>query len=156
MLSLIGMLKRAGLLIIFLSAISLSPQPAHAESSVSPLGYVSGGLVGTVIGFGTGHILQGRYFERGYVFTLGELASVYVFAANLCIFTCTHAQDMWAGAALASFVVFKFWEIGNLWFVPKVALLKSRDHEGLQIAMLPTAPQNFSSPGFTLAVLGKF
>lgn len=40
--------------------------------------YVVGGIVESAYGFGIGHIVQGRWLEKGWVFTLGEVSAVAV------------------------------------------------------------------------------
>ena len=45
--------------------------------------YITGGIVGTVFGFGTGHAVQGRYQEKGWVFTAGEVAASGLVIASL-------------------------------------------------------------------------
>ncbi len=43
-----------------------------------------GGVLGTYpLGLGIGHAIQGRYLSKGYIFTIGELASVAVITAGL-------------------------------------------------------------------------
>lgn len=38
--------------------------------------YIGGGAVGTFVGFGIGHAIQGRYQEAGWIFTTAEIASL--------------------------------------------------------------------------------
>ena len=38
--------------------------------------YIVGGVFGFVLGFGIGHAIQGRYAERGWIFTLGNLSLI--------------------------------------------------------------------------------
>lgn len=53
----------------------VKPQPApQIQYEVQPVKIV-GGVVGTLIGFGTGHIIQGRYWERGWIFTITDLVT---------------------------------------------------------------------------------
>lgn len=40
--------------------------------------YVVGGVVESAYGFGIGHIVQGRWLEKGWVFTAGEVSAVAV------------------------------------------------------------------------------
>jgi hypothetical protein len=62
------------------------PPPAPAPPSagerallergeISGLEHIGGGVAGAVLGFGIGQALQGRWAERGWVFTLGETAA---------------------------------------------------------------------------------
>lgn len=45
--------------------------------------YVIGGIVGTYPGFGLGHAIQGRWLDRGWIFTLGETAGILVAGAGI-------------------------------------------------------------------------
>ena len=45
--------------------------------------YVTGSIVGTLFGFGSGHALQGRYADNGWKFTATEIAAVGIIAASL-------------------------------------------------------------------------
>ncbi len=48
---------------------------ASEPFQTSPGQYVGGGLVGTVVGLGLGHAIQGRWTNDGWVFTLLEVLS---------------------------------------------------------------------------------
>ncbi|MEZ4363748.1 MAG: hypothetical protein R3B48_26455 [Kofleriaceae bacterium] len=43
-----------------------------AEGELSTGRYVTGGVISSMYGFGIGHIIQGRWAERGWIFTVGE------------------------------------------------------------------------------------
>jgi hypothetical protein len=45
--------------------------------------YIAGGIVGTVVGFGLGQAIEGRYMPLGLVFTLGEIGSAFLLASGL-------------------------------------------------------------------------
>jgi hypothetical protein len=51
-----------------LSRESSSPGPSSQD--------VAGAFAGTVVGFGLGHALQNRYWEKGWIFTAGESAAL--------------------------------------------------------------------------------
>lgn len=36
--------------------------------------YITGGIVGSIAGFGIGHAIQSRYSDKGYIFTAAEVA----------------------------------------------------------------------------------
>src|SRR5205085_907677 len=69
-----------------------APRPALTDydrkvlqiGEISDTRYVLGGVIGTYpIGLGLGHAIQGRYMDRGWIFTVGELGSLAVVLAGL-------------------------------------------------------------------------
>lgn len=108
--------------------------------------YITGGVLGTSIGFGLGHIVQGRWQEKGWIFTLGESASLITAlgAGTLCI-TRNISSNVFTGEdddyslacwitnlALASFVGFKIWEGVDLWHG---GYLQRENYKNLKIKM---------------------
>lgn len=82
---------------------------------------VAGGLVGTFFGLGLGHAIQGRYLDRGWIFTVGEVASftVAVAGAASCIDDGPDCSGM--GVFVAGFVSllgFRVWELIDIWAAP--------------------------------------
>lgn len=55
----------------------------HHVIGMSYNDYVTGSIVGTLFGFGSGHALQGRYADNGWKFTATEIAAVGIIAASL-------------------------------------------------------------------------
>jgi len=57
--------------------------------------YVAGGALGTVVGFGIGHAVQGRYrSDYGWVYTAGELSSLALLGAGFAKAAgCTEEED---------------------------------------------------------------
>lgn len=54
------------------------------DGEVSTPRYIIGGILGTYpIGFGIGHAIQGRYSDRGWIFTATEAASLAVVIAGV-------------------------------------------------------------------------
>jgi len=105
------------------------------EGRISRQRRVAGGLIGTTIGFGLGHVATGEYLERGWVFTLGELGTAFTGLlgfgialgdglSNLCESSNCHRSDhgalgptlMLAGGI--GFAAFKGWEIYDVWSRP--------------------------------------
>lgn len=114
--------------------------------------YVVGGILGTwPLGLGIGHAIQGRYTDKGWIFTVGELGSIAVMASGM--------GDCWDGdgyrtcnggaivLGAVAFVGFKIWEIVDLWAGPpehnrRYYELKSRlgeDEITFQPAFVPLA-----------------
>ncbi len=91
--------------------------------------YVVGGVLGTwPLGLGIGHAIQGRYAEKGWIFTVGELGSVALILAG--IQNCTYQYGVYGygssgcttnglvGLGVVGFVGFRIWEIVDLWATP--------------------------------------
>lgn len=87
--------------------------------------YIAGGVLGTVLGLGIGHAVQGRYGSLGWVFTLTEVvgAAAYIggatcsvsglgFGTTSCTFNTT------ASIGLAVLLGFHIWEIVDVWAAP--------------------------------------
>ena len=62
----------------FISATQVDAQESGGTSTetINLSQYVSGGTVGTAVGFGIGHALVGEYARIGWVFTMTEVLSV--------------------------------------------------------------------------------
>ena len=73
-------MKTKILLAVFFSALSFQAFSTTEEDVVMPAEesaktistgrYIGGGLASMIFGFGTGHAIQGRYSERGWIFTV--------------------------------------------------------------------------------------
>lgn len=115
--------KRSILEIILLitSICVVAPKNLHAEQlmgvEISQSEYIGGGLVGTVIGFGTGHLIQGQT-ERGLTFMSAQLAAVAIGAIGWAKLTEESAQAelLFIGAAL--FGALRVYEGYDLWERP--------------------------------------
>jgi len=99
---------------------------------------IVGGVVGTIYGFGIGHTVQGRWLDKGWIFTVGETASMIAllmgvvqafegcdgyYAGDQYVDSCADDGDNHAGAylvgGLVGFVGFRIWEIVDAWVGPK-------------------------------------
>lgn len=62
------------------SALVLTAEEARLleRSDLSKPRYVVGGILESSYGFGIGHAVQGRWLEKGWVFTLGEVGAAAV------------------------------------------------------------------------------
>lgn len=56
--------------------LSLEEQQLLAKGEISLGAHAGGVALNWLFGFGVGHAVQGRWGERGWIFTLGELGSV--------------------------------------------------------------------------------
>ncbi len=158
------------LLIAFAPVVRASDAPPYttaeyailARGEISDEAYVGGGLLGTFFGLGLGHIAQGRYAEKGWIFTLGQAAGISMFASGAlaCALdgigrdvrsqpanpTC---QDGWYVAGLGILSGFKVWEIVDLWAVPPAHNRRFRELKGRGASATPTfAASLFLEPRF--------
>jgi hypothetical protein len=115
---------------------SVAPKPAPrltvderellARGEISSGQHVGGGLVGTFVGFGIGHAVQGRYIDRGWIFTLGELASMGALVAGVssCLQDSISSRgsrscdDTFIIGGLVGLLGFRIWEIVDVWGGP--------------------------------------
>lgn len=115
--------------ILLLSFVAITAQAEDEASSsrvaVSRGKYITGGILGSVIGFGIGHGIQGRYAELGWVFTAGEVAGFAAMTAGLSSCSevdkgfgvkkteCSNTGLITLGLATA--IGFHVWEIVDVW-----------------------------------------
>lgn len=122
----------------------LAPQPqlddwersVLMQGPISEGSWILGGVLGTWMGFGLGHLAQGRFNDSGLLFAGGEIgAMVLLFVAIpnatrdtvLCSDNgCTSQQsqsNLWQGIAIGAgvaFVALRVWEIYDVWAGPSV------------------------------------
>lgn len=97
--------------------------------------YVAAGLAGTVVGFGLGHAIADEYQTMGYVFTIGEGASLAVAIVGAvtvgigiipAAFGSEEGQETVGNGAIlftagwVGFGVFRVWEAIDIWTRPVV------------------------------------
>ena len=83
--------------------------------------YVIGGVLGTWIGLGLGHGIQGRFSQMGWVFTAGELGSIALAAGGVGQCIASNNCSNGVGAMLLGymgFIGFRIWEIIDVWAAP--------------------------------------
>ena len=56
-------------------AFSMEMDSSTNLTEVSKTNYYAGGVLGVLPGFGIGHAVQGRWMEKGWIFTAGEIVS---------------------------------------------------------------------------------
>jgi hypothetical protein len=88
--------------------------------------YITGGVLASTVGFGIGHGIQGRYQDKGWIFTATEAASltVLIAGASSCASTtytnssgnstCSSGGGV-ALVGLAAYIGFHVWEIVDAW-----------------------------------------
>lgn len=72
------MLKKPLLVLCFtFSSLAFSMEMSSPTNSkeVSKTNYYAGGVLGVLPGFGIGHAIQGRWRDKGWIFTAGEVVS---------------------------------------------------------------------------------
>ncbi|MGZ3769732.1 MAG: hypothetical protein ACXVCP_07845 [Bdellovibrio sp.] len=103
--------------------LSESEREVLSRGEVSETQYIVGGIIGTYPGLGIGHAIQGRYSEKGWIFTTGEIATLVAFASGI--------GDCWNGnrygscnsglalGGLIGYLGFRVWEIVDVWSGPR-------------------------------------
>ncbi len=90
-------------------------QPDHVTRD----GYVFGGLVGSIAGFGIGHAVQGRYAKIGWAFTVGEGVGILSWLTIPWIILVSGNQsiapEVISKVGMAIFGGFRLWQITDLW-----------------------------------------
>jgi hypothetical protein len=112
-----------------LSSLTTDEIKIFQYGEISTGSLIGGGLLGTFIGFGTGHIVYGKYTSRGWMFTLGEFAALGIAAAGASksVIDCTlsNANGCSNGFGLfifgaVSFYALRIFEIIDVWTLPGV------------------------------------
>ena len=102
--------------------------------SISKGQYTWGGVASIIPGFGIGHALQGRYMERGWIFTASEILTIggsvisafytislmasqkgRVYPKNVKLETTMRNFSI---SLLVAFIGIKAWEIYDAWVLP--------------------------------------
>ena len=95
--------------------------------NISQTQYIAGGLIGFFTGFGIGHAIQGRYRDRGWIFTTGSFLMIAGYSGAVFFgmgaghqpdnqFISGLAYASW-GAGLIGFGI-RIWEIVDVWVLP--------------------------------------
>lgn len=118
--------------------VAPAPTPAPTTTGLSDSGkpkmsqaaYAIGGILGTYpIGFGVGHAIQGRWTEKGWIFTTGEIVSLGLIIAGAVDCVNDDFNNSINGsngscnsglltAGVIGFVGFRLWEIIDVWLAP--------------------------------------
>lgn len=118
--------------------------------------YITGGVIGSVAGFGIGHAIVGEYGTMGWVFTMSQSLSlgVPIIAALVMAIIywdgsagaggsvdqliTTWGGFLWTGIAL--WAAFRIWEIVDLWVRPRYRLIRASDLK-IKKDAIPTTPK---------------
>jgi hypothetical protein len=81
---------------------SQAPSVSLNQEEITPSMWrsVGGTLTGMVVGFGSGHAIQGRYKEKGWIFTLGEGVAIGGMIASASQCETTQANTQVGGTAI--------------------------------------------------------
>jgi hypothetical protein len=114
--------------------VAMSFSLAHAQDAVSKNSakvpvetgkYVTGGVLASTLGFGIGHGVQGRYADKGWIFTATESVGMAMLLAGAA--SCKEETDVYGnketkcsngGLAVVGagvFLGFHIWEIVDAW-----------------------------------------
>lgn len=150
----------------FFSELSPKDKIIWNRGEISNQKYFAGGVLGTIVGFGSGHAIQKRFDDKGSYFLVGEglgLGGLIVGGAFACGVgystnygsTCSFVQN----ASLAIFLGTKIWEIFDLWVIPPFE--NARFHElketrkGFAVKAIPTILPG-AQDGFAVGLLMSF
>lgn len=104
-------------------APSASPDPHADATGISLARYVTGGLVGTFVGFGLGHAIADEWTNFGWICTAGELTPLLVGAASGSfrkLGNQDHSDDLVPIALIVSASIFHVIEVVDIWTGPRV------------------------------------
>ena len=107
--------------------LSAEDQELIVDGEIGPVAHIGGGLVATFVGFGVGHAVQGRWSERGWIFTVGETAGLglMVYGLGKGLDSCANVESdcgtsglgFIAGGAIA-LTGFHLWETIDAFVAP--------------------------------------
>jgi uncharacterized protein YcfJ len=105
-----------------------STPASSSKPEISVGRYVTGGVIGSVVGLGIGHGIQGRYADMGWIFTVTEAVALTVMAAgvarcvnddnnnnNVVDDKCSNAAKNEVVLGYLGFLGFHVWEIVDVW-----------------------------------------
>ena len=140
--------------------ITAEEQDLLRQGEISDGQYIGGGVAALFLGFGIGQGVQGRWSERGWIFTLGEVASVglMIYGATRtvdCIDStrCNHNDGVGeiVGGALA-YTGLRIWETVDAFVVPpshnnRVRAIKARIGYGPRYGLYLAPPHTHTGGG---------
>ena len=104
-------------------AISAGDRALLEQGEYSAGEIIVSGAVGMFVGFGSGQAVQGRWGERGWIFTAGELGSIglMIGGAMSCADPDGCNEDLATGLVIGGvvgFLAFRTWEVVDVWAAP--------------------------------------
>lgn len=108
--------------------LSEKDQEVLSIGHINDTKYIVGGILGTYpLGFGIGHVVQGRWSEQGWIFTAGEAASLGAALVGIAGCAgrgisgsddCTDGQSFLIVGGVLGYIGFRIWEIVDVWATP--------------------------------------
>jgi hypothetical protein len=150
------------------------------RGKISDLAYFSGAVIGTggwavpaTIGggpglgaqallyptFGIGQAIQGRFTDGGWIFTIGETATIAMMAPSAaCIDGGCHSQHATLDnavflAGFIGYVGFRVWEVLDLWITPPSRNRRYDEltHQTAAVNIAPVLSRNMAGVGLQLS-----
>lgn len=109
--------------IFFFALIGSLPTQAdtnfHGQKSLSENdGYITGGIVGTIVGLGIGHAIERRYWNKGLLFSITEGTSIALIIVGAVVPMPRAAGISMTVVGALGLTAFKIWEIVDIWTGP--------------------------------------
>ena len=108
--------------------LSTEDQELIVDGEIGPVAHIGGGLVATFVGFGVGQAVQGRWLDRGWIFTLGETTGLglMIYGLGKSAESCVSADGSECGSSGLGFVAggaialtgFHLWEMVDAFVAP--------------------------------------
>jgi len=128
--------------------LSAEDQELILDGEIGPVAHIGGGLVATFVGFGVGQAVQGRWLERGWIFTVGETAGlgVMMYGLGQAATSCVNEDGSSCGSSGAGLIIggaiavtgFHLWETIDAFVAPighnrrvRAAKLHAMGHSGI-------------------------
>jgi hypothetical protein len=115
--------------------LTVDDQRLLARGIISPEAHFGGALVSFFLGFGTGQAVQGRWTDTGWIFTVGEAASIAALIIGIgneiddCAFDdyCDDDNDGLIAVGVIGLIGFRVWELVDAFAGPSSHNRKVRD-----------------------------
>ena len=116
--------------------------------------YVPGGVIGTVVGLGTGHAIQHRWSRRAQIVTAGQLlglVAIYFGTSSVSIgysssYRISRSSSLLSTVGGLTYVAFRIYEIVDVWKKPKSQ--QNLRFKQKSVAFVPVVEKNYG--GFQL------
>lgn len=117
-------------------------------TNVSRAQYIAGGVLGTLMGIGIGHAIQGRYMENGWLFTATQLGSAF----SLGVFA-GQGNEVWTGLSAITLIGFRIWELIDVWWLPSShKIVSHKKRNGFYASPLLYSDNNSSQKALGLSL----
>ena len=112
------------------TSFSASDKRLVAQGPIDDTQYIASGILGTIPGFGLGHAIQGRWKDKGWIFSAGETlgAGLMIASGSSCMGGSMMEDNndrngsggniALANPGMVTYLGFKVWEIVDIWTYP--------------------------------------